>query len=92
MSPNTIFKWTKRLHPKVTRKKKSIKINMKKLKKDVEQNPESYQYERARKFKVSQRGIGYALKRLGVSYKKNAKASESERRKAYYIPEENGKI
>ena len=40
------------------------------LKKDVEENPDSYQYERANKFSVSQRCIGYALRRLGVAYKK----------------------
>ena len=62
---------------------------MEALKEDVKQNPELYQYERARKFKMSKSGIGYALKRLGISYKKNVKASESGRRKAYYIQRKN---
>ena len=89
MSPNTIYRWTKRIEPKIKREKRSIKIDMEALKDDVRENPTLYQYERAAKFGVSQRSIGYALKRLGVSYKKNTKASESRRRKAYVIPKEN---
>ena len=81
----TVFKWSKRLKPKIKRNKMAIKIDMKKLMKDVEENPESYQYERAEKFEVSKSSIGYALKRLGVTYKKNAKTSKSGRKKAYYV-------
>ena len=55
------------------------------LKKDVEENLDSQQYERANKFSVSQRCIGYALRRLGVAYKKNVSASKGKRRKAYII-------
>ena len=55
------------------------------LKKDVEENPYSYQYERANKFSVSQRCTGYASRRLGVAYKKNVSAFKGERRKAYYV-------
>ena len=58
---------------------------MESLKKDVEKNPDSYQYERALKFSVSQGCIGYALRKLGVSYKKNVGASKGERRKTYYV-------
>ena len=85
ISRTTLFKWTKRLEEKTTRRKRATKINMTLLKKDVEENPDSYQYERANKFSVSQRCIGYALRRLGVTYKKNVSASKSERRKAYYV-------
>ena len=55
------------------------------LKKDVEENPDSYQYERANKFSVSQRCIGYVSRRLGVAYKKNVSASKGAQRKAYYV-------
>ena len=55
---------------KTTRKKRATKINMALLKKDVEENPDSYQDERVNKFSVSQKCIGYSLKRLGVAYKK----------------------
>lgn len=87
ISPTTVFKWTKEIEVKIRRTKRARKIDMESLKKDVEENPDKYQYERADKFGVSQRGIGYALKRLCVSYKKNTKASKSRRGKAYYLPE-----
>lgn len=73
MSPTTVFKWSKRLKPKKKRNKLATKIDMKGLMKDVEENPELYQYERAKKFEVSKSSIGYALKRLGVTYKKKRK-------------------
>ena len=50
---------------------------MEALKRDVEEYPDAYHYERAQRLGVSQRGIGYALKRLGISRKKNALTSES---------------
>ena len=40
------------------------------LAKDVETHPDSYQYERAARFGVSQPGIAYALNRLKLSRKK----------------------
>jgi hypothetical protein len=40
---------------------------MEALKRDVEKYPDAYQYERAQRLGVSQRGIGYAWKRLGIS-------------------------
>ena len=89
MSPNTIFKWTKRIEPKKSWEKGSIKIDMAALAKDVKENPDLYQYERAKKFNVSQNCICKGLKRLGVSYKKNVKTPKSRRKKAYYLPKEN---
>ena len=68
----TLFRWQKRLEPKTTRNKPSTKIDMDALSKDVKDNPDAYQYERAKKFGVSQSAIFYALKRLKISTKKNA--------------------
>ncbi len=48
---------------------------MKALEKDVKDNPDHYQYERAKKFGVSQSAIFYALKRLNISNKKNSISS-----------------
>ena len=70
MSPTTVFKWSKTMKPKKGRRKPATKIDMEALKKDVKENPELYQYERAEKFRVSKSSIGYALKRMGVTYKK----------------------
>jgi transposase len=57
---------------KYKRKKPATKIDMEELKKDVETYPDSYKYERAKRFGVSTSGISHALIRLGVSYKKKA--------------------
>ena len=38
--------------------------------KEVELYPDAYQYESAERLGISRRGIGYALKRLGMSRKK----------------------
>jgi len=45
---------------------------MEALRKDVEDYPDLYQHERAKKFGVGQSTIFYALKRLNISNKKNA--------------------
>ena len=51
---------------------------MEKLRQEVEENLEAYQYERAQRFGVSQRAIGYALKRLGLSRKKTFSHPKAE--------------
>ena len=81
MSPNTMFKWTKRIEPKKSWGKGSIKIDMAALAKDVKENPDLYQYERAKKFNVSQNCICKGLKRLGVSYKKTLKHPKADARR-----------
>ena len=85
LSPNTVFKWNKGLMPKSKRICKARKLDMEALKEDVNKYPDLYQYERAKKFKVSQNCIHKGLKRLCVSYKKNLQTSKGKRRKAYII-------
>jgi len=68
----SVVRWSKRVEPQKTRNKPATKIDMQALAKDVAEHPDSYQYERAERFGVSQRGIALALKRLGISYKKKA--------------------
>jgi transposase len=67
----SIVRWSSRLEPQLTRNKPATKIDMAALAKDVEMYPNAYQYERAERFKVSQRGIGNALKRLKANNKKS---------------------
>ena len=81
MSPNTIFKWTKRIERKRKWGKSAMKIDMEALKEDVKKNPELYQYERAKKIKVSQNCICKGLKRLGVSYKKTLRHAKADAEK-----------
>ena len=69
----SIVRWMHRIEPKTTRNKPATKINREALIKDVEEYPDSYQYERAMRFGVSCTGIGEALKRLKISNKKNGR-------------------
>lgn len=77
----SLFRWEKKLEPQKTRQKPATKIDMKALKKDVEANPDKYLYERAKDQNVSVSGIFFALKRLGLSRKKNAVSPKSRRSK-----------
>ena len=74
----TLFRWSKQLEPCHYRQKPATKIDMDALKADIEQSPDDYQWERAKRFKVGQSSMHYALKRLGVSYKKNSATSKSQ--------------
>ena len=71
----TLFRWKKRLEPCVTRNRPAIKVNMDALKKEIEDFPDDYQWEREKRLNVTQPGIHYALKRLKISVKKNSEAS-----------------
>ena len=51
---------------------------MEALKKDVEEHPDNFIYERAEHFSVSPSGMCYALKRLGVSRKKTLKHPKAD--------------
>ena len=66
----TLIRWRKRIAPIEKRNKPSKKINLKALAEDVKTNPDAYQRERAARFGVSKHGIYWALKKLGVTYKK----------------------
>ena len=68
----TLFAWQQRLEPKTTRNKPATKIDMTTLQKDVQENPDRFQYERAEDHNVSAWAIGLALKRLNISHKKNS--------------------
>lgn len=55
------------------------------MRKDIKDYPDSYSYERAQRLGVSASDIKHAKKRLGISYKKNTKSSESGHRKKIYV-------
>jgi transposase len=77
----SVVRWTKNIDAKIKRNKPATKIDMELLKKDIEEYPDAYQYERGERLGVSAMGIGHALKRLGVTYKKNPQSSKSKPRK-----------
>ena len=92
ISPNTIYKWGKKIEPKEWRKQRVSKIDMKKLEEDVKNNPDAYQYERAKRLEVSQTAVHFGLKRMGVTCKKNVGTSKGRQRKAYHIFTKNRTI
>ncbi|CAK0767527.1 transposase [Gammaproteobacteria bacterium] len=79
----TLTRWRSRLEPKLTRDKPATKINRESLARDVAMHPDAYQFERAKRLGVSRSGIGQALKRMRISYKKKTlshpKANEEKR-------------
>lgn len=81
----TVVRWGQRIEAKKTRNKPAVKIDMEALREDVLKYPAAYQHERAARFGVSQKGITYALRRLGVSYKKNPESSQGGSRKTVCI-------
>jgi transposase len=84
----SVVRWLKDPEPKRTRNKPATKIDMEALARDVLEHPDAYQYERARRLGVSEKGIGHALRRMGLSYKKNSSSPKSERRRTAYLPDD----
>ena len=70
VAKSSLVRWQSHPEPCKTRNKPPIKIDMSALEKDIEDNPDSYHYERAARFNVSEGGIRAALKRLNISCKK----------------------
>jgi|AACY02.10.fsa_nt_gi Transposase. len=87
--PRTIQRWQQRLEPKTTRDKPATKIDMEALRRDVEQYPDHYQWERAERFHVHPWSIGVALRRLGITYKKNPAAPAGRRSGTYLLPDQS---
>ena len=77
VSKTALQRWLKDSSIKQTRDKPPTKILNEALLKDVEQYPDDYLYERARRFNCSKTGMHTALKRLGISQKKDLRASKS---------------
>lgn len=76
----SVMRWSKNIEA-IKKRNRSIKIDIEALKRDVEQYPDAYQHERAARLGVSDYCVWYALKRLGVTYKKNTSASKGNPRK-----------
>jgi len=77
ISKATLQLWLKDFSIKLTRNKPPSKIPNDALLQDVKLYPDDYMYERARRFGCSKSGIEAALKRLGISKKKDLGASKS---------------
>jgi transposase len=85
LAKQSVYNWSKRLEEQKKRFKPASKIDMATLSEDIRQYPDGYQYERAARLEVSRQGIWHALRRLGVTYKKNPHASQGGSRKTLYL-------
>jgi len=81
----SLARWLKNIIPQETRAKPATKIDMVALAQDIEAHPDAYQYERAERLGVCTQCVNYALKRLGVTYKKNSAASKSQRKRTTHL-------
>ena len=77
ISKTALQRWLKNPSIKQTRNKPPSKIPDDVLLNDVKEHPDDYQYERARRLNCSKTGIYHALKRLGISQKKDLRTSKS---------------
>ena len=82
----TLVRWLQRLEPQRTRYKPATKIDRIALARDVRENPDAYQSERAKRLGVSEKGIGHALRRMNITTKKNTSASQGGRRRTACLP------
>ena len=73
----TLFRWKQKPIDTQRRNKPATKINMEALKKDIDNRPDDYNYERAARFKVSTHAIWAAMRRLKISHQKNSKTPKS---------------
>lgn len=85
----SVVRWLKQPEPSRTRNKPATKIDMQCLARDVLDYPDAYQYERAKRLGVSEKGVGHALRRMGISYKKKPQASSGERRRTACLPDDH---
>jgi transposase len=80
----SVMRWSKKIDG-VKKRTRSTQIDMEALKRDVENHPDAYQYERAQRLGVSEYCVWYALKKLHISVKKKSQASKGMPRKKVYI-------
>ena len=77
LSTSTIHSLQQKLAPKTKRNKPATKIPDEVLIEDVKIYPDDYNYERAHRLNYSKMGIFNAIKRLGISQKKDIGTSKS---------------
>ncbi len=65
------------------------KIDLGALRRDVLDHPDAYQRERAARLGVTQNAIFLALRKLAISYKKNAASPQGGRRRTACLPKQN---
>lgn len=84
----SLTRWNNDIKPKGYVRLKR-KLDIEKLKEDVKNNPDDYQYERAKRFGVCPKAIWQALRKIGITYKKSPETSKTGRRKTYCLPSQD---
>ena len=82
----SVVRWIKRPEAQTKRNKPATRITNEALEKDIFEFPDAYQYERAARLGVSTRGIGHALCRMDVTFKKNSATPQGRRRQTAHLP------
>ena len=77
ISQARVVRWSRNIEPNRTRNKPTVKLNWEALAQDIEEHPDSFQYERAQRFGVSRQSIADVLNQLKVSRKKNVPTPEN---------------
>jgi len=67
----SVVRWLNGAKPHLTRVKPATKIDRILLARDVREYPDAYQSEKAKRLGVSEKGIGHALRRMNITYKKH---------------------
>lgn len=75
---NSVVRWQIKPAPDKTKSRPALKIPEDVLRKDVEDYPDDFLYERAKRFGATAVGIHLALKRIKLTRKKNTKAPKSK--------------
>jgi transposase len=88
----SLVRWNNEIEPKKKRNKPAVRLDMDALQRDILDYPDAYQYERGQRLGVSRTGIYWALKRLGVTYKKNTASSKSGQRETTLISRKDKKL
>ena len=83
---SSLVRWKNRIEPKRKKNRPWLRINRHRLAEDIRVHPDAYQHERAQRLGVARRSIGDALRRIGVTYKKNDANSKSRSRKIAQLP------
>ena len=81
----SVVRWSKNVERKPQGYRRR-KIDLEALRKDVIDYPDAYQHERAQRFGVAQNAIFFALKKLQLTYKKNASSPQGGRRRTVHLP------
>jgi transposase len=84
----SLTRWLSRLAPDQSKPRKR-KIDLEALRRDVQDYPDAYQYERAARFGVATNAILQALQKIGVTYKKSPGTPKGRPHQTAHLPSQD---